>query len=524
MSESDVSYQLGAVRLRASSKGGASSAGSSAPGSGPPSGLTSSNSNVNAHSRTEALVAAAAAAVSAAAGARTPRSPFDPRMESALGLDLQDIKDPVRELKRLQKLGQGASGTVEKHQHLRTGKIVALKIIPAGDISEPQRKAIFLELRTFAKCRSPHIVQFYGAFMHDNKIHIGLEFMGAGALSDILNVRTIVPEPNLATLSWQVLDGLEYLHTDMKVIHRDIKPSNLVLSESGVVKITDFGVSGELSDEMAQSAKQTWVGTIHYMSPERVVGKPYKYDSDMWSLGLTLVECLTGCFPYTNEDKDAVSKKSFSVWELMKKIDQEEPPSLSASGGHSQQAIAFVAGMLQKEPKQRPSAAATKAHPWLEDATSDTRQIRLAEWVAGARSEAQDSDKPAPQLTPVAELDVAAALMGTPVRGDNPFKLTIGVDEAAAAQPSGAALIGIVRRGEENPFLRAAAGAGGGGSNGTSAAESGGPSMGESLRGGGYPFAGAAAIDQRSPSMDGSLRGGANPFAGLGSSASPPSR
>jgi len=418
-------------------------------------------------------------------------------MEPPAGsLDLQDIKD----LKRLQFLGQGASGTVEKMQHVRTGKIVAVKVIPAGDISEPQRKAIFLELRTFAKCRSPHIVQFFGAFIHENQIHIALEFMGAGALSDILNVRRIVPEPNLAAITWQVLDGLEYLHTDMKVIHRDIKPSNLVLSEAGVVKITDFGVSGELSDEMAQSNKQTWVGTIHYMSPERVVGKPYKYDSDLWSLGLTLVECLTGCFPYTHEDKNLVCKKAFSVWELMKKIVDEEPPNLSQSRENSDEARSLIDMCLQKEPKGRPSAAALKTHVWLEGATGEASQRRFAEWIAGAREEARDCEKPTPQLQAV---------------GD-PFQLAGGDTPLSA--------FGSVVRGGENPFLRAAAGSGGSGGNGaTSVTDSGGPSMAESVRGGGgYPFAAGLAAEQESPSMAGSLRGGGgNPFAG---SSSPPSK
>jgi len=214
-------------------------------------------------------------------------------------LDIQRID----ELTKIAKLGQGASGVVEKHLHVRSGREVAVKMVSAGDIAEPQRKAILLELRTFAKCRNGHIVDFYGAFQHENMIHIALEYMNAGALSDMLEVTKTVPERNLANITWQVLDGLEYLHREMKVIHRDVKPSNLLLASCGAVKITDFGVSGELQDELAQSNKNTWVCTIYYMSPERVQGHPYKYDSDLWSLGLTIFECLSGCYPYTDSDK-----------------------------------------------------------------------------------------------------------------------------------------------------------------------------------------------------------------------------
>merc|ERR1712130_485782 len=99
-------------------------------------------------------------------------------------------------------------------------------MIPAGEISEPQRKAIILELRTFAKCQNAHIVNFYGAFLLDNVIHIALEYMNAGALSETLEVSRTVSEANLRNITWQVIDGLEYLHCAMKVIHRDVKPSN----------------------------------------------------------------------------------------------------------------------------------------------------------------------------------------------------------------------------------------------------------------------------------------------------------
>ncbi|CAE7337281.1 MKK1 [Symbiodinium natans] len=148
-----------------------------------------------------------------------------------------------------------------------------------------------------------------------------------------------VPERLLANITWQVLDGLEYLHSEMHVIHRDIKPSNLLLSTTGIVKITDFGVSGELEDDLEQTKKVTFVGTIHYMSPERVVGKPYAYNSDTWSLGLTLMECILLRYPYAREEEMG---KQFSFWELMRRIDTQEPPSLPAATQHSDKLQDFL--------------------------------------------------------------------------------------------------------------------------------------------------------------------------------------
>ncbi|CAJ1359119.1 unnamed protein product [Effrenium voratum] len=296
----------------------------------------------------------------------------------------------LEELERLGKLGQGCSGVVEKHRHLPTGRELALKILQAADIAEPQRKAILLELRTFSKCRSPHIVDFYGAFFHENNIYMALEYMNAGALSATLAAKKKaipdfhVPDRLLANITWQVLDGLEYLHSEMHVIHRDIKPSNLLLSTTGIVKITDFGVSGELEDDLEHKNKVTFVGTIHYMSPERVVGKPYKYNSDTWSLGLTLMECVLMRYPYAREEE--VGYK-FSFWELMRRIDKQEPPSLPPCPQYSPKLQEFLQEALQKDPEHRPGAAAMKAHGWLEGFQSG-HLVELAMWIAQTPEEA----------------------------------------------------------------------------------------------------------------------------------------
>ena len=82
----------------------------------------------------------------------------------------------------------------------------------------------------------------------------------------------------------------------MKVIHRDIKPSNLLINSEGQVKIADFGVSGQIENTLEY--KHSWVGTATYMSPERFKGEPYNHDTDIWSLGLAIIECALGRYPY----------------------------------------------------------------------------------------------------------------------------------------------------------------------------------------------------------------------------------
>ncbi|KAF5360942.1 hypothetical protein D9756_005079 [Leucocoprinus leucothites] len=97
-----------------------------------------------------------------------------------------------------------------------------------------------------------------------------------------------------------VLEGLTYLYDVHRIIHRDIKPSNILCNSSGEIKICDFGVSGELINSIAD----TFVGTSTYMSPERIQGAQYTVKSDVWSLGISLVELALGHFPFAESDSD----------------------------------------------------------------------------------------------------------------------------------------------------------------------------------------------------------------------------
>jgi serine/threonine protein kinase len=143
----------------------------------------------------------------------------------------------------MDKLGEGAQGRVDKMVHKPTKKIVALKVM-AMQTDQKIKKQILLELQTLHNCDCDYIVRSYGAFINNGEVNIALEFMDHGTLTHILKREKKIPEHILGMITYQILQGIQYLHKSMKVIHRDLKPSNILLNSKGQVKIADFGVSG----------------------------------------------------------------------------------------------------------------------------------------------------------------------------------------------------------------------------------------------------------------------------------------
>ncbi|KAF4804217.1 dual specificity mitogen-activated protein kinase kinase 5 [Turdus rufiventris] len=140
--------------------------------------------------------------------------------------------------------------------HVRSGKILAVKVIPL-DITLELQKQIMSELEILYKCDSSYIIGFYGAFFVENRISLCTEFMDGGSL----DVYRKIPEHVLGRIAVAVVKGLTYLWS-LKILHRDVKPSNMLVNTRGQVKLCDFGVSTQLVNSIAK----TYVGTNAYMA------------------------------------------------------------------------------------------------------------------------------------------------------------------------------------------------------------------------------------------------------------------
>ena len=246
------------------------------------------------------------------------------------------------ELQGLEIIGRGASGFVRRAEHVPSGAVLAIKEITVSD--ETRRLQIFKEISTLlGSGDAPNLVHYHGARSYDGAIQIAMEYMDGGSLGDLLQAIGPISEECIAAIAEQALHALTDLR-DRHLVHRDLKPQNILLNLRGQVKVSDFGCVAELQDSFGKCG--TFVGTVPYMSPERIHGEEYSYASDVWSFGLTIVECALGHFPYP---------RAQGYWGILQAVLKEPSPSLPADE-YSPELLDFVAHCLRKDPSERPSA------------------------------------------------------------------------------------------------------------------------------------------------------------------------
>ncbi len=325
-------------------------------------------------------------------------------------------------------LAQGGMGAVYRGRHLHLPREVVVKSILLGAFSPSAQTHLRARFRREALVQSqldhPNIVRVYEFFAAEDNYYLVMEYVSGMTLRDLL-ARQGAPSPAQAIyLLKQALAALDFAYNfsyldeshnrHIGVIHRDIKPANMLLDTTGRLKITDFGIVKVMGEETGLAMTQSGFhpGTVEYMSPEQLLGNQIDNRSDIYSLGVTFYEIITGRLPFQRS-------ATGSDWEIRKgHIEREPPPILDIRPDVHPQLAAIIMRSLRKNPEERFQSAAE----FLET---------LRDYEQNAAGMEQSLRSPAvkptqPQTTPLTAegikstlMDESGTLLARPARDDS---------------------------------------------------------------------------------------------------------
>jgi serine/threonine-protein kinase len=200
-------------------------------------------------------------------------------------------------------LGRGGMGVVYRAVDPSMGREVAIKTLNAA--TEELRRRFLLEARS-GILNHPNIVTVYDFGEQDGNPYIVMEFVSGDSLENMLRKGRSFSLVEKLEIVRQLCVGLGYAH-QKGVVHRDIKPANIMVQSDGQIKIVDFGVA-RLQNQSGQTQTGMVIGTFHYISPERLLGKPATGKADIWSAGVILYDLLTGRLPFPGDDMSTLHR------------------------------------------------------------------------------------------------------------------------------------------------------------------------------------------------------------------------
>jgi eukaryotic-like serine/threonine-protein kinase len=216
----------------------------------------------------------------------------------------EEVGKHVGDYEILAVLGAGGMGKVYKVRNMISDRVEAMKVLLPDLAGRQELASRFLrEIKILAALNHPNIAALRTALTLDNQLVMIMEYVEGRTLAACVEQGPIPPVKALDYIS-QVLDALSYAH-GQNVIHRDIKPSNMMLTPQGVVKLMDFGIARSGRDPALTTAGTT-MGSLYYMSPEQVRGEMVDHRSDVYSVGVSLYEMVTGQRPFQSDSDVAI--------------------------------------------------------------------------------------------------------------------------------------------------------------------------------------------------------------------------
>ncbi|CAI5454558.1 unnamed protein product [Caenorhabditis angaria] len=312
----------------------------------------------------------------------------------------RQVIDP-EEINIMDVLGSGSCGVVESATIRST--TMAVKTMYKNN-NKDTLKRILRDVRIMDLCDSPFIVSSYGYFYSSVKICMEIMTTCCDKLLRRLyhSKLDFFPEFVAGRIVHSAISALEYLKEEHSIIHRDVKPSNILFDENGNVKLCDFGISGFLINSMAHSNN---AGCPPYMAPERLTietNSTYDIRSDVWSLGITIFQLVTGKYPFPLNDMEFYTLTTIADLNL-------PSPSLSdnPSNSYTHEFINFIDLCLMKNVKDRPNYDILMQHDFFLDydpQMSQRYKIRkindttdeIEEWFSNAILNSKKDDENCP--------------------------------------------------------------------------------------------------------------------------------
>jgi serine/threonine protein kinase len=203
-------------------------------------------------------------------------------------------------------LGTGGLGEVYEVRHAISQRAEAMKVLlPDQRAADQMGERFRREIQMLGALSHPNIASLHNAFYFDGQLIMIMELVSGETLRS-KSIRTLLSIPQVLRYARQILSALEYAH-QRNVVHRDIKPSNIMITEEDEVKLLDFGIA--ITDRSAElTAPGFLVGSISYMSPEQISGDKATTRSDIYAVGVTLYEVLTGRLPVVGTSNFAIMR------------------------------------------------------------------------------------------------------------------------------------------------------------------------------------------------------------------------